>query len=288
MIVLPPQLYSLVHDRVHRFVSLWRITRTDGLVLRFTNHDSAISYANHIYEPSGSPSATAKQKLDGLRDRNLEFQGAITSDAIKYEDLLAGRFRKAKVEELLVDWRYPWADPFATYQYYIVSTTYTGEFWMAQVEGMTHRLKQAVGRVYSRLCDVRNFGDHRCAVLGGEAAYTVSTVVTEIHNPRKEFFSTDLAFYPDNWFKRGYVRFSSGLNDGLTMEVNRHITGSGRIRLWINLPYNIAIGDTFNIVAGCNRLLKTCLNKFNNVPNFRGFPFIPGTDAMLRTPNAHN
>ncbi|MNT98193.1 hypothetical protein D3C72_2407210 [compost metagenome] len=36
--------------------------------------------------------------------------------------------------------------------------------------------------------------------------------------------------------------------------------------------------------AGCDRRLTTCREKFENVPNFRGFPHIPGNDFVLRYP----
>ena len=35
---------------------------------------------------------------------------------------------------------------------------------------------------------------------------------------------------------------------------------------------------------GCDRALATCRDRFGNVPNFRGFPHIPGNDFVLRYP----
>jgi uncharacterized phage protein (TIGR02218 family) len=35
---------------------------------------------------------------------------------------------------------------------------------------------------------------------------------------------------------------------------------------------------------GCDRALATCRDRFGNVPNFRGFPHIPGTDFVLHYP----
>jgi uncharacterized phage protein (TIGR02218 family) len=48
------------------------------------------------------------------------------------------------------------------------------------------------------------------------------------------------------------------------------------------MPFPIAAGDAFTIVAGCDRRLESCRQKFANVLNFRGEPFIPGADAVLR------
>jgi uncharacterized phage protein (TIGR02218 family) len=289
VIKIPAQLEGLVNDRVHRFATLWRLTRKDGQQLRFTNHDAGITHADQLYTPTGALSATAKQRIEGLRDRNVDFRGALVSDAITYADLLAGKYRQAKIEEYLMDWRYPWADPFASYTYFIVQTTFTGEIWEAQAEGLTHRLKQQVGRVYGRTCDVHAFGDARCVGHGdggvvSEAAWTDGGTVTGVNVSRKDFNTT--LTQTTNWYKYGYVRWTSGLNTGLTMEVNKSYGTAGRVTLWLKMPYDIAVGDTFNIVAGCDRLMGTCSGKFNNLINFRGFPYIPGTDAMLKTPNS--
>ena len=43
----------------------------------------------------------------------------------------------------------------------------------------------------------------------------------------------------------------------------------------------ISGGDSFRIVAGCNKQFSTCRAKFANTPNFRGFPHVPGNDFML-------
>ena len=36
------------------------------------------------------------------------------------------------------------------------------------------------------------------------------------------------------------------------------------------------------IRAGCDKRLETCRDRFANALNFRGFPNIPGQDAVLR------
>ena len=46
---------------------------------------------------------------------------------------------------------------------------------------------------------------------------------------------------------------------------------------------DIAIGDSFDIIAGCDKTASICSGRFSNIINFRGFPDIPGTDKMLTT-----
>ena len=39
--------------------------------------------------------------------------------------------------------------------------------------------------------------------------------------------------------------------------------------------YMPEVGDTFVLIPGCRRRLEDCRDKWNNVINFFGFPFIP-------------
>ena len=36
------------------------------------------------------------------------------------------------------------------------------------------------------------------------------------------------------------------------------------------------------MTAGCDKRIATCRAVFNNVPNFRGFPRMPGNDVLVR------
>jgi uncharacterized phage protein (TIGR02218 family) len=49
------------------------------------------------------------------------------------------------------------------------------------------------------------------------------------------------------------------------------------------MPNNIAVGDAFNAIAGCDKTIGTCAGKFANAVNFRGEPYVPGMDKMLAT-----
>jgi uncharacterized phage protein (TIGR02218 family) len=257
----------------------------DGVVFRFTSHDTTIQYDGVDYVPAGGFNSSARQRVDGLKDRNFESSGMITSDDITFDDLRAGLFRQAMVEIMLIDWMYPWAEPYETNKFWIAGLNFTGEVWMAQLEGITHKLKQNVGRVAGRKCDVHEFGDSRCNVPGGVAAWTetASVVAVSATKPRRGF-TTNFATSTNDWFKGGTLTWTSGANTGLKMGINTNV-GQG-VTLWIDMPYDIEEGDSFTAVVGCDRTAGTCFSKFDNIINFRGYPTVPGTDAMLTTPDA--
>jgi uncharacterized phage protein (TIGR02218 family) len=47
-------------------------------------------------------------------------------------------------------------------------------------------------------------------------------------------------------------------------------------------PGAIAAGDAFEVTPGCDKSFATCRDRFANQINFRGFPHLPGNDAILR------
>lgn len=60
-------------------------------------------------------------------------------------------------------------------------------------------------------------------------------------------------------------------------------SGSGSlIQLAIPMPRAIPVGTTYTMTRGCDREWRTCKNVYNNLINFRGFPFVPGIDKAYR------
>ena len=82
------------------------------------------------------------------------------------------------------------------------------------------------------------------------------------------------------YFDNGVITFTSGLNVGLSMEVQSYVVGQWILEL--PMPYALAIGDTYTMHAGCDYSFSTCKNRFNNVVNFRGEPYVPGVDKLMQ------
>lgn len=86
--------------------------------------------------------------------------------------------------------------------------------------------------------------------------------------------------YAQGYFTYGLVRWLSGANTGYAMEVRESSVGS--VTLALPMPFAIAVGDTYSIIAGCDKTFASCQTRFNNLLNFRGEPYVPGTDTVLR------
>jgi uncharacterized phage protein (TIGR02218 family) len=73
---------------------------------------------------------------------------------------------------------------------------------------------------------------------------------------------------------QGELVFSSGINANLVATVKSVVAGTS-LTLMYPLPNAPATGDSFTVYFGCDHTQATCNAKFNNLANFRGFPYVP-------------
>ncbi|GAA0650966.1 hypothetical protein GCM10009424_29930 [Sphingomonas ursincola] len=124
------------------------------------------------------------------------------------------------------------------------------------------------------------------AVFEAEEAWSRSGIVTAVTD-RAVFNATlDEPRAVDGWFAGGVLTWETGANAGRSIEVKGWTQGSGRIELFLPMGYGIEPGDAFRVHPGCDKRLDTCIDRFANVLNFRGEPYVPGQDAMMSYPDA--
>jgi uncharacterized phage protein (TIGR02218 family) len=73
---------------------------------------------------------------------------------------------------------------------------------------------------------------------------------------------------------QGKIVMTSGDNANVTATVKSAVPGVS-LTLVYPLPDTPAAGDGFTVSAGCDHTRATCQSTFNNLSNFRGFPFVP-------------
>lgn len=284
---VPFAMRQLNQAEVHYYATLWRIERTDDVVLRFTDHDTILEYGGEDYLPAAGFSPTAREKQAGVKDHNLEIVGVLSSDAITEVDLRAGRYREAKVVEMLVDWRFPYSGYFAKNVYWVAQITFSGESWQVQLSGQPIWLNKEVGWLFSFDC---RFTLGNAFGLDGVAgckydieSQRLTRTVGIITDPLRAFGPTVLLPTTGLQWEYGEVTWTSGDNIGLKAQVQHHDTVGGAIDFELNMPYEIQVGDTFTITPGCDRKKTTCV-MYGQLDNFGGFPFMPGTDRMIGGP----
>lgn len=272
-----PSTRSLLHTRAHRFTTLWGIYRTDGVNFFFTDHDQDVSFEGRIYTPTDGITASSRQKQSGLRPSNFEARGVLFDATLSDDDFRSGKFRDARVTEIVADWQYPFAGAFFRATYWIESVNFNGELWEAQISSQHNRFASPIGLLYGRTCRY-TFGDVKCALATTD--FDDSSTVTGVPEVTRVFGATGLTSQSDTYYAYGLITWTSGSNIGIEVEVDTYIDATRLFALRIPMPFNIEVGDGFTVVAGCDKLLATCRDKFDNVVNFGGFPTIPGTDAI--------
>jgi uncharacterized phage protein (TIGR02218 family) len=97
---------------------------------------------------------------------------------------------------------------------------------------------------------------------------------------------TDSRDEPTNYYQAGILRSRSGTNLGVEREIKASTliaTNTQSVQLRLAFPYPVLVGDTFDLIGGCDRLFSTCHTKWNNTTNYRGEPHLPGSDFLVQT-----
>lgn len=270
---IPAALAAHLAGGVTTTCHCWRLTRRDGVVLGFTDHDGVLFFEGTDFLAASGFSASEREEEAGLAAGTSEVTGGFSSEAIAEADLAAGLYDGARVELFLVNW----ADPAQRLRLKVEDVgevTREGGAFRAELRGLAHRLSQPQGRLYARRCDAAP-GDARCGVdLSLPAFHAVGAVVAVTDESRLTVSGLD--GFAAGFFCQGRLRFESGVLAGTVAEIDGQ--EGDVLRLWLPLSALPAVGDAVRVTAGCDRSFSTCRTRFANALNFRGFPHMPGTD----------
>lgn len=252
----------------------WRVTLADGGRLGFTDHDKRLVIDGLEFEPYSGMTASEARDSAGLGVDTAEISGALTSDRINEADIAAGRFDGAIVETLLVDWTEPAA-------HRLLRTATIGRIeradgaFTAELDSMARGYDQPRGRYFRRKCDAE-IGDPRCGIDPNGAAFSGVGQVNAI-SADGVVRVTGLDGFEEGWFTGGRLTPEGGA----VVRVTGHARRFGAVELTLASGVGFPVSGTgFAITAGCDKSFSVCRTKFDNSLNFRGFPHLPGNDAV--------
>lgn len=258
----------------------WQIERTDATILGFTDHDEDLVIGAVTYQALNSGSTSAIEANDNLSPDTMNLDIILDSAGITEDDVKAGRYDRALLWIFEVNYE-SLTDSYVTLSYgYIGEITLHDSHISAEFRSLSQLLQNNIGRVYLPTCDAQ-LGDSSCQAtqfLGVTMDY--NSLVATITN-RSEFVSSFGA--TGTYFTNGRVTWSSGLNNGLTMEVK--LCTAATCKLILPMPFNITANDNFTVRVGCNKTKNYCQTYFDNYINFQGFPDLPGIDEMMDYPS---
>ena len=327
----------------------WKVTRTDGTVLAFTDHDRELTLdADGLgavtYKPSNSFLRSAIETGEKLAVDHLDVVGVLDSAEITEADLIGGRYDNAEVKIFLVNWADLSQSILKERRGWLGEVDLRDFGFSAELLGLAQAYTDRIVELVSPRC-MAELGDARCKVVLEPAdwqpltAYVVGDVVqatvfndrrfvatsngtsasgepawdTTIGNTtpdgsvawqagnsfvkfgaaagvtsRKRFTVTGITEAVTGYFDNGLLTFSSGRNGGIAREVRSWNEISGdeyEVVTMLPFPFDIEATSPFDalkVVTGCAKTVANCIAPFDSIPNFRGFPFVPGQDATLR------
>lgn len=151
----------------------------------------------------------------------------------------------------------------------VLSVKADGKKVMLECESIFSSLKRTGLRArYERSCRHTIF-DNRCNVsielyrLAGTVQYQSSSLITV----------TGISAMPTNYYAGGMAKDIDGnyrfivANDGYTVTISR--------------PFGRSIlTEEIILYPGCDKTMTTCVNKFDNILNYGGFPWIPNKNPF--------
>jgi uncharacterized phage protein (TIGR02218 family) len=279
--LLSDELRAHFGEETTSLATCWRIERTDGFVVGFTSLDQPLVIDGLEYSPI-SGQATAFEQTLGTEADNMDVSLVFDDERITPDDMRAGLWDYASFFVFMVNYNDLTQGKLLTVRGTVGQVSIEDDAkGTAEFLSLTDNLKQNIGRVYTSSCDVKSLGDERCGVDVTQYTFSgsVSSVVSLVS------FTSDISGVAKTagYFRYGMLTWTSGANAGKSMEVIDHqYDTTATFVLFQPMPADMAEGDTFEVVAGCDRTFATCKSKFNNVRNFRGFPHIPGRDEGLK------
>ena len=269
---------------------LYTFTLISGTVVRYTSHDINIQV--------GVSSPVLYTPMTLKRD-NIKLETGINVDTLKIEvyadssDTIGGSqilqmIRGGSFDGAILSLDRLFNPLFWQYNNPPISTDYMVNLFLGRVDApeitrqiatldvksMTELLNIKMPRnLYMPSCS-NTLYDTTCAL--SRATYEQTGTVTE--NSTTTVINNDLTTGAA-YYDLGVILFTSGANNGNRRAIKSYVPGS--IAVTPPLPSAPVAGDTFQVVPGCDKTQATCTVKFNNVVNFKGFPYVPTTESIL-------
>lgn len=125
-------------------------------------------------------------------------------------------------------------------------------------------------------CNWQLYGPY-CGLTQGP--YSVSTTLGLSDNSPSTLVSDVFSHPTEQYFRGGFVVGLSGDNNELIRHITDH-TGPA-LSILPPFPFDVETGVNVRVVPGCDHSTTDCTDRFDNLDNYGGFPFIPNYDQVF-------
>lgn len=249
------------------------ITRKDGTLLGYSDHDKDVTYNSLVYKPSPALKKISLNLRNNAEVSNQEILATWNVD-LDEDDLKNGLYDDALIDVFRMDYTNVSAGIIIVFRGSLGLIQWTDEGFRADIHSIMRQLQRKIGLTYTAKCRFKLFQQASPISVGActlnEGSFTYSTTVNTVSNNLN--FAINSIGQPDDWIANGKIRFTSGLNNGVEYTIKSF--KSNIIELFLPTIFAINNGDTALVFAGCDKTFDTCQKKFNNEINFGGFPHI--------------
>jgi uncharacterized phage protein (TIGR02218 family) len=103
--------------------------------------------------------------------------------------------------------------------------------------------------------------------------WKTSATVEGFYGDNKYIESTAFTLFPLQYFRQGTMEFEGD---------SRHISYHNGVLCSLQIPFpDLQIGDTVFLYPGCDKDPATCRDKFDNLDNYLGCPYVPRKNPVL-------
>jgi uncharacterized phage protein (TIGR02218 family) len=257
---------------------LWclRVEPVYGSDLQFAFYPHDVTMSNgEIYTKADGQDFSGTEFRSDFSPTSIDIAGFLSSNGISKADIAAGTYDNARWYLFNTDWDNPVEDEEPMSAGLFGASKIVDSEYEIEMMTLVDVLNQKVGLQAQQKCP-RVFGDSGCTVdVDALAVAATVTSVTDASN-----FVISATSEADDYFGLGKLQFTDGENANLRPAVVKEHTTGGNITLFDPLPYTPEVGDALSVKPGCRkRHIEDCKNKYNNVRNFLGFPWVPTDDV---------
>ena len=268
---------TFMASEAEAIATFWQVYRRDGVTLGFTSHDRDLRFGGIVHRAAPGMLPSAVRRSRGLDDDAGDVTGALSHDSIAEADLAAGLFDEARIIVGVVDWET--LETAILYRGSIGEVSIEGNAFSVSVRSQKAALASDPVPRTSPTC--------RAMFCGPECGLSANAFSREATVTALDLAANAVGFSgvgdPD-LHEGGEVRWIDGPHVGRRMPVYR--VEGGLLVLGEPLDPGVEPGMRAMLREGCDHTVATCADRFANSVNFRGEPFLPGNDVLIRYPTS--
>jgi uncharacterized phage protein (TIGR02218 family) len=248
---------------------LAELTNPTGQIVRVTSHDVDRVVGAETYVKTPGFDLSRYTVKNGGEAATIDFEMSLSNDGpILIEDVRRGAWRGATIVVWVAHTASP-ANRNIIAQGFVGRTDFSDRL-QGRIELVTlaDALKDVVLLTIQPACPFK-FCGRECGA--DEATWTRAATVTAAISRRK--FTATITSPGVLDFTHGKVSWTSGANAGADGWVRQWDSGTGTVAMVTDFPFDIAVGDNFNVLAGCKKNRADCA-AYDNIDRYGGFDFV--------------